>query len=435
MTDDVPAQFDFNGLRFFASRVGDRVTGRVVFPYRTSLGDHCPIDYRRTDSPRGGSGERAASAKASMRLSAILTYQALVIANPKANKRGLARQVASVAAESGDIFSSRTLQAWIRRYELEGVGGLEDNYTAAPPRSLACSADQAKDALLVCGWWSFRIGDVKLIDTKMMHAAVSLVNRTTPGQRPWSVADLLAIIDCYYAWNCDRQRYPFKPFARWSNYDIDKWALRAAERNDYRRAAFEAGRRERVPLRDPIQGGSPTTPPPKQRQRETNDRRTSTAIRNLQPPTPDLRPSTSDLQPSTMNAARTLRRLGFSGASRSVAADLVTTGPTPLVANTAPETMAEALGLLEDRWRCMLIAASRGDRDELDAAAATMGMWWEAMPKALRSNIDACSVQWRIDHPTVPVATCDRRRVMQILVHLRRRSGVQRLSVAARLPA
>ena len=97
--------------------------------------------------------------------------------------------------------------------------------------------------------------------------------------------------------------------------------------------------------------------------------------------------------------------------------------------------MAEALGLLEDRWRLMLIRAAQGDRTELDAAVATIKLWWDAMPKALRSNIDACSKQWRIEHPTVPDATCDRRRVQQILVHLQRRSGVQRLAVAARLPA
>lgn len=437
MTDNSPPQFEFDGLRFHASRDGDRVTGRVVFPYRTSIGDHCPIDYCRIDPPRLSRVPMTACHR--MRLDAVLTYQTLVKEHPKANKRALAAQVVRIAAESGDTFSVRSLQSWVRKHELEGIDGLRTRLVAAPKRRIECSADEAKDALLVCGWWASRIANVKIIDTKMMHAALALVKRTTPVERPWSTADLLAIIDCYYSWSCDRERYPFKPFARWSKYDIETWALRAADRNDYRRAAYEAGRKERVPLRDPIKGGPSITPSPKQRVRETTDRRTRTAIRNLDGAAPAnsrcavAPPSPAPDGRSTISAARALNRLGFTGASRSVAADLVTTGPEPIAAITEPETMAEALGLLEDRWRLMLIRASQGDRTELDAAVATISMWWDAMPKTLRSNIDACSKQWCIDHPTVPDATCDRRRVMQILVHLKRRSGAQRLAVAARM--
>lgn len=222
---------------------------------------------------------------------------------------------------------------------------------------------------------------------------------------------------------------------------IDTWALRAGERNDYRRAAFAAGKKERVPLREPIQSAPSTTPPSKTRWRETSDRRTRTAIRNLDSVAPADSRCSIESPPrspapnarSTMNGARALNRLGFTGASRSVAAGLVTTGPQPLAANAAPQTMAEALGLLEDRWRLMLIHASQGDSNELDAAVATIALWCDAMPKALRNNIDACSKQWRIDHPSVPDATCLPRRVQQILGHLRRRSGVQRLAVVARM--
>jgi len=103
-------------------------------------------------------------------------------------------------------------------------------------------------------------------------------------------------------------------------------------------------------------------------------------------------------------------------------------------ANQQPQTLAESLGLLEDRWRLMLIRASHGDREELDAAVATILQWWDAMPKALRSNIDACSHAWRKDHPVSDKAA-NRRRVQQMLTHLRERPGTNRLAVAVRLPA
>ena len=122
---------------------------------------------------------------------------------------------------------------------------------------------QARDAVMVCAWWAFRIGNVDDIDRKMMHAAVEHLIR--PG---YQVADLLATIDCYYSWQCDRARFSFKPFARWARYDSPvPWLYRACDENDYRRV-LDAMRNQRVPLQSPATVRSLDVPDARARRRE-----------------------------------------------------------------------------------------------------------------------------------------------------------------------
>ena len=100
------------------------------------------------------------------------------------------------------------------------------------------------------------------------------------GARLWFVlADILATIDCYYAWPSDRERYPFKPFSRWLRHDFDKWVCRAADDADYRRAVHDS-QADPLPLRaaDPetLAGIPHKRPPPTYtRQRDTRNRPTS----------------------------------------------------------------------------------------------------------------------------------------------------------------
>ena len=116
---------------------------------------------------------------------------------------------------------------------------------------------------MVCAWWAFRIGNVDDIDRKMMHAAVEHLIR--PG---YQVADLLATIDCYYSWQCDRARFSFKPFARWARYDSPvPWLYRACDENDYRRGLDTMGN-QRVPLQSPATVRSLDVPDARARRRE-----------------------------------------------------------------------------------------------------------------------------------------------------------------------
>jgi len=448
----VAAPLSFNGLRIFASRDDDRVTGRVEFPYAMHGRNTVSIDYhsRRPEPPpplsrgdQGGSSipsrarEQAddpcrdsngavasLDAKASIRLALVTQWRTLCDHNPNMPRKALAEKVAELAPIK---CSWRTIQMWASKLDALGPEGLIDGYIPAPKKVLTLDGRLASDAVLVCAWWSFRIGNNDSIDTKMMHSAAGLLTSplakgghrrveassssvssvvlpsslrasvpepalyakrqgclpTPPSSLRASmpsclpVADILAVIDCYYAWPCNRSRMPFKPFSRWVRYDFEKWLFRAAAENDYRRTIAEQrddhravdpipGVDKPVPLMDPpylspcqgeTQRGGVTSrlracPPSKTRRRDALDRSTRQSIRALSPP---------------------LVR-GGQGGVQSPTGDR--------------STVAEALVSLDDSYRIMLLRAAAGDSDAKRQALSTMPLWWCIIPDEVRSGIE-----------------------------------------------
>ncbi len=82
----------------------------------------------------------------------------------------------------------------------------------------------------------------------------------------------------------------------------------------------------------------------------------------------------------------------------------------------------------------MLLDAARGDRGCRAEAVATLAIWWEAMPKALRQRIDAKIEAWQTEHPQATEAAAADRKVKMFLPNLLNRSSFTGLALAARLP-
>lgn len=434
--DTVVANIDFLGVRVFIARDEDAVTGRVEYPYPVADNTQCCINYRSIRPQNNKVDKRSLDDRTIFRHGLVTRYRDAIKRPSKLTKQRIAKMIVDSADRS---VSMRSLQGWVRRFETQGIYGLVDRYATRSPKTLVCNSDDAKKALLVCAWWSFRIGGISTIDTKMMYAALRLI------QTKYLQADLISTIDCYYSWPTDRVRYPFKAFARWCRYDVDKWFFRAADKHDYRRQ-YKAAQDREVPLQRLISTMSVALVDTKTRSRDTNHRRTTSAIRKLAWQDDSSHPEmtnahvcqstckhTVQSNRQMLSAARSLKSIGLDQASRQVRSD-IDTGVESLAANKDPQTVAEALGLLDDRFRSMLIDAGRGDQQAKSQAIATMPLWWEIMPTSIRSNIDFRLDAWRKEHPHVTDRQVASRRFAMLQSHLRPgRSGVQRLGVAMRM--
>ena len=397
------------GLKIFASRNGDHVTGYVLFPYPIGGGASIPLSYRNAPSSLPPSVPLSLDAIASARLSLVTRWRELCSQNPKASRLSLANLV----ADSAPIrCSPRSLQAWSRKLDTEGPAALCDRYVPAPPAVLTLDPQTASDAVLVCAWWSFRISNTDRIDTPMMHSAAGLLRPSSPRPSVPSslpVADVLAAIDCYYSWPCDRQRFPFKPFARWARYDFETWLFRACDENDYRRPPLEGGfapasELDHVPLRSPQTIRCPNVPDPRSRKRDVYDRCTRAAIRDSNPPT--VEPSNpSTLEPSNPSALRPCN-------------------PSPLVA---------WLQSLDPRWRGFFLRVAKGDRHAKFELIATLRLWWDGLPDAVRRDIDSRIEAWSKDRSRTEVQIATRR-VLSLIPRLRDiRGELTTLSAAAKM--
>lgn len=427
------------GLRIFAARHGERVTGRVEFPYSVNGRTSCPIDYhsRRPDSQSPiPNPQSPIDPRAAQRLDLVHRWQKLCKDNPKVSPTKLARRLAS--GETPDIkVSPSSLRGWARKLETEGVDGLRDRYVKPPKKVSTIDAARATDAVRVCCWWAFRIANVEVINTKLLHSAVALL------EAGYAVADIIATIDCYYSYSCDRTQYPFLPLARWAKYHFDKWLFRACDANDYRRALAE-GHQERVPLQTTTKTLPASVPDAKTRKRDVLHRGTRRAIRDLatsgegkdplcpRSPTTNLQHSAFDIQPSAV--AHALRTFGHPAAARREVASAAP-GIPALSANQDPQTIAEGLGTLDDGYRVMLIKAAQGDRHARDQAISTLPLWWDAMPQTVRHNITFKVDAWIADHPRVTTRQASTRMLDMLLPAIRNhRSGAQQLIAAARIP-
>jgi len=423
---------DFADLRIVVARDGNRVTGKV------SAGEVsvCRIDYRSRQGP-GSSKEpphrEVADRRARLRFEYVQKWRQLCQAEPGVSATAHAKRVAS---ECG--CSPSSLRGWAHKLDCEGVDGLHDRYVPAPKKCPTWQPAQAKEALLLCAWWAYRIGNVEMIDTRMMSSAIAVVAAGYP------IADLLAAVDFYFGWDCDRAKYPFKPFRRWIKYDLETWLHRAAESADYRRAMRSDGRAASA----------------RQRKRLSNCKQTQRAIKDLAEsygcPIPSGDGGRAAANP--LDAARWAKRFfHHDHTAHRLAAKALEAGcpipsgggggwPTffegggsmiqPLISNKAPSSLAESLATLPDAYRVMLIDAARGDRGCIAEASATLPMWWDHLPQAVRNNIDAKVTAWQADHPKVTDQAARKRRLQLLFPQLRdHRAGTQRLSVAARLPA
>ena len=238
---------------------------------------------------------------------------------------------------------------------------------------LSLGPQTAADAVLVCAWWSFRIANVERIDTPMMHSAAGLLRPSSPRPSVPSslpVADVLATVDCYYSWSCDRQRYPFKPFARWARYDFETWLFRACDENDYRRECSTAAP-GCVPLRPPQTIRWPDIPDPRSRKRDVYDRATRAAIHDLSNSSTLASSNPSTLEPSNPS--------------------------TPQPCN--PSLLVSWLQSLDPRWRGFFLRVAKDNLQAKFELIATVRLWWDGLPDAVRRDIDARIESWTKDHP------------------------------------
>ena len=374
--DAVPAIVLPGRVVVYAKRDTDRVTGRVEFPYEVGGRTSVPIDYRNTgpitqclNAPM----PQCLDAKASSRLGLVTRWRDLCSADPKLSRHILAKAVASQATIRCSV---RSLQLWAQKLDTLGAASLSDNYAAAPRKLLALDAPSASDAVSVCAWWAFRIGNVETIDATMMFHA-----HQTRGRAP-CLADVLAAIDCYYSWDTDRARYPFKVFARWAKYDFETWLGRSRDKDDYRQGKAQ----ERVEL----QGGDVSdhqfsgVPDARTRKRDTRDRSTRSQIEALRSE-PRVE-ATGCSEPHASASGAVPINNPASSLRRSVASSLPTS------------SVHEAILSLDDRLRMMLFSAARNDVTAQAQAVSTMPLWWDKMPESVRNNIAVRSECWMRAH-------------------------------------
>lgn len=430
-----PPSTTVGDVKIYARRSGDHVIGRVVFPQPTRGPAECPIDYRST-RPVSSASEPIVikDEKQHCRVLMVEAYTRLCRERPHRTKRQVAEDTIRMYGRGIKRCSVRTLQTWIKTFEIEGPEGLRDNYVPRPRRVASFTSEHASDAIKICAWWAWRIGNAKAIDTKMMTAAVTLPRASH------QLADVIAVIDHYYKAISDPKKFPYKPFERWARYDFDKWLFRACDENDRLRSVYAARNAKRsVPLDQ------------KSRRQDVNCRHNREQVRSMAGLTgPDQAdpkatanadaPTDSRLSPNEAIAAG--RVLGSIGCKEAAAKTVASAAPgvTPLCNTVDHATIDEAIGALDDSYRTMLISAAAGDRDARQQAAATLPMWWDKMPSSARRSIDQKVNAWLAEHryPADHPGAANRRLMMLLATRRTERRGVKRLGsvlgVAARIP-
>lgn len=409
----MPSSTTIADLTFTIARDGDLVSGAVEFP---ACFHRPPVQiYYRSMRPGDDPAPARTTARTDRRVCAVERFLELRRQHPDALK---GFHYAQVAAEFNA--GLRTVQYWLQQYERSGSSALGDHYTPAPPKALTCTQEHAKSAAVICAWWCLRINNASTIDTPMMHSAAGLVARGLP------LPDVLAAIDCYYAWPCDRSRYPFKPFSRWARHDLETWLFRAADDADYHRAVAES-QSDPVPLRgvDPDSLAAlrrPRAPSIRTRKRDVHNRATRATLRALDSS------SKRSAQPYGSISRDSPARLGSMGPAGDAAKGTLSSPANP------PAIVADALALLPDQYRSMLFNAARGDRQARDTAIATIQVWWFPI-------FDPDAADGREPYGSDPDDLLDARwhrpKVTGFLRNLRDqlRGGLSTLAIAQRLPA
>lgn len=386
----------FARVKVFAARDGDRVTGRVEFPYAICGRREVSIDYRSkrpdpADQPLSSIDHRQAR-----RIELVQRWQKLCESDPDTAKRHHARRLG---------VSVRSLEIWSRAIKVEGVGGLRDRYVKPPKRVLTLDVQTAADALLICAWWCFRIGNIDKIDTKMMASAAGLLHHPEIPGGDIPCGDVLATIDAYYGARINRQRFPFKRFAKWCRYPegFQRWIYIACDQEDYRLRSREL-HKDQVAYQRSLHTRECLSVP---------DEQTRTRLSLSRPTRAAIRSRVADAPP----------------------ADQVALLDRP---EDGPVSLAEAIWLLADKYRMMLFRAAAGDRDARNQARLTMPVWWIVMPRAVQTAVnDLVEAERRVRSETRHPMTdrqADQMRLDIILPRIREHTkDARRLHIAARI--
>ncbi len=419
------------------SRSGDKVAGKVRFPMVAYDQDGITVNYRsvRPDGSTEGSQFSSSDDRAKQRVAIVEEYKSLQKKHPTRTNKAIAKELSDRVSKLQKC-SVRTLQLWVQKFDDGGAEALREKYVRPIGQVLTLSRQTAESAVHICGWWAYRIGNLESIDNKAMATAAGLIDGG------YELADVIAVIEHYYGYKTDRKRYPFKPFARWAKYDFQKWLFQAAESNDRLRAIDAASK-----------PGRSQPPDTKMRRRQVNHRPTRRAIRDMAdgPPVQTAPPilvahtqpdstSSSHGPPDTLDPAkvaqlsRVFRRSG-DGVMADAMLDSINTGITPITANQNPQTIAESLATIDPGYRRVILEAATGDAVAFGHAVTTLRVWWPAIPEPIRNNID-----FIVDHQVAQnprqKPTADRKRLSRLLAHIKsNKAGVQKLGVAARLPA
>ncbi len=353
------------GVKVFASRDGDRITGHVLFPYVVHDRVSVPIDYRNAPlNPSNSSKPSTADAKALARQAMVLRWRSLCDADKSITRLEHAKRVcdefrgSGVSAFRRFSVSVRSLQLWARKLDTEGPDALSDRYEPMPRKILSLESKLAADAVSICAWWAFRIGNEKVIDSKMVHSAAAIRPRAE------YMRDILGAIDVYYAWPTDRAKMPFKPFARWAKYDFDKWLYRA------------------------LTAAAAQSEPGAQATGHVSLQQALTVIPR------------DDSVPGVKTRQREVRHHGTRRAIAALASSTAAPGCDTPSSSMPNASMPQCLSSLPDHHRWMLIRAARGDADARNQAVVTMPIWWDKLPEQLRLTIDARADAWKREHPS-----------------------------------
>ena len=388
----------FDGVSVDLNRTGDNVAGFVTFP---KWSNRSPVDirFRAAYPAKAAASQRSIDGpnSAVRKRAAVTAYRNMIADDPNTTRGEIAKRIAKQFGTS-----TRSLQRWDRQEAVDGPSGLIHKSTVSRLPLISPNDENLDDAVFTCAWWSHRIANLApIID---QHVAQALLLR-----RAYSMSDILATIDCYYGWDCDRERYPFKPFSRWGKHDFEKWLHRARQDAQFKHARAEVRYSLRAVKKSNTAPLAPA-PDPITRKRDVAASRRNIALSFHSGETCHEKAGSQGTAASRLHApssvafspgrtaladvgrgAATARAMGLP----DLADHLVTSAVTP-----EPETIAGALTAMSDGFRVAILSASQGDRKARIEAIATMPIWFEWLPNTVRNNIEFRVRKWQRDHPS-----------------------------------
>ncbi len=367
---EAEATFEFERIRFSAGRKGDEIIGSARFPYPGAGGrTEVTIDYRR--APVAGPLPTSSDPTMQRRLAAVELFRKLRREAPDTADTSLYKEVAEELQCS--LSSARN---WCTSFELDGAEGLKDRYTSRPRSTVHLDPAVARDACIIVAWWAFRIGGIETINGPLINQAAGLLTRTIPGlirahreaKNP-KLLDVIAAIDAYYSYRCDRSKYPFKSFQRWADHDFTKCLTWAARRDE------NAGKNY------------------------THDLQPGSLPVALGGAKPVALQTTETVLPSAVPDARTRSREARWSSNRRAPNHVADVGNMV----GAPTTLTEWLKTLDDAKTRMILAAVKTGAagGAAEQVAATINIWWDSVPESARNNIRFKLDAWHKDHPHV----------------------------------
>ena len=358
---------EFDGVSVDLNRVGDLVSGFVNLPaaYKRSPVEVCFRAAYGVDTSNASRRPVGGRLSATRKAEAIEEYRRRINAHRGASRGDLAE---TVAVQFGT--SARSIQRWDRAESVQGETGLSDKSSASGLPVISPNDEHLDGAIFTCAWWSFGIANLAIIIER--HVAQALLLR-----RAHPAADILAAIDYYYGWDCDRESFPFKPFSRWDKHDFDKWLHRARQDAELKRVRNEVRDRLRAVK---ASNTAPVAPDPITRKRDVASRRRTVRSRVRQ----------SRQLAEIGQAANQFRAMQLPNLADALVASAATPDPT---------TIEESLTAMSDGYRVAILKAAQRDRMSRTEAIATMPIWFERLPSTVRNNIEFRVKAWQRDHP------------------------------------